>query len=383
MSTPRLQRAVLAAVLALVGLGRPASVAAQGALSAQGFGYPPGGLSARAIGAAGATGEFDLLSALNPAAINDIGSGIVSVQGQPEFRTLRIGEAQERSRLQRVPLVAAGLRVKQVGFLISATTLLDRTFATRSAGSAVVDGRPVPTVDDLEARGGLTELRLGAGWRWGALRLGAAAVAVTGTNTAVRARTFPDSVAFGSVLDSSASGFQGIGAAVGVNWRPIDGLLLGASWRAGGGLQSVRGDSVLSRASVPGRLGAGVLYDGIRGTILAASVERVSWSAMNGLGSAAAEGQDVTNWSVGAEFVAGTVRAFPVFWRVGYASRGLPFLVGQAPVAERGLSAGLGIPVVGEQAVIDLGVQQLQRRLADDAAREDAWAFTAGLTIRP
>lgn len=370
----------LAAAALLTGAG---TASAQGALSTQGFGYPPGGLSARALGTGGATGEFDLLSALNPAAINEIGTGLVSVQGQPETRTVRVGDVSERSRVQRVPLVAAGLRIKQVGVLLSASTLLDRTFATQSAGTALIDGQQVPTLDDFEARGAMTELRVGAGWTWRSLQLGAAAIAISGTSTVVRARTFPNAPQFGGVLDTSATGFQGLGGAVGVNWRPLAGLMLGASWRGGGPLESVRRDTVLSRASVPGRFGAGVLYDGVRGAIFAASVERVGWSAMNGLGSEAATARDVTNWSVGAEFLGGSLRAFPVLWRAGYASRGLPFLVGTVPVTERGLHAGVGIPIVGERGVVDVAVQRMQRRMVGDAAREDAWALTVGLTVRP
>jgi hypothetical protein len=374
-------RALLPALFVAVLM--PAAAGAQGTLSSQGFGYPVGGLSARSLGTAGATGEFDVLSPLNPAAVNDIGTGIVGVQGQPEFRTLRIGEVSERSRLQRIPLVAAGLRVKGVALLVSGGTLLDRTFATRSAGTAVIDGASVPTVDDLQARGAMSELRLSGGWSWRGVRLGAALVAVTGDNTVVRERTFPDSLRFGSVLDTASLGFQGVGAALGMNWRPVNGLLVGASWRAGGRLEAVRRDTAVARANVPGRLGAGVLYDGIAGTILAASVERVSWSAMNGLGSEASTAQDATNWSAGAEFVGGSLRAYPIFWRVGYANRALPFQLRGESVTERAVHAGLGVPLAGEGAVVDLAVQRGQRRLASDLAREDAWAVTVGLTLRP
>ncbi len=356
---------------------------AQGALSAQGFGYPPGGYSARALGTAGATGEFDLLSSRNPAAVAEIGSGIVSAQGEPETRTLRIGDVSERSRLQRVSLIAAGLRVRGVGLLVSSSTLLDRSFRTRSAGEALIDGTPVPTVDDFESRGAMGELRLSAGWTWRGLSLGAAAVAITGQHDVVRARAFPDSLGFGTVGDSSTVGFQGIGGALGVSWRATDGLLLGASWRAGGGLDAVRRDSTLGGASVPGRLGAAVLYDGFAGTVLAASVERVGWSAMNGLGSEAATARDATNWSVGAEFASGTIRRFPIFWRVGYAQRALPFLLDGEAVSERALHAGVGLPVAGEAAVFDIAFQRGQRRIPSDRAQEDAWSITAGLTIRP
>ncbi len=376
-------RACLPIGLFVATLGAPAALVAQGTLSTQGFGYPTGGLSARALGTAGATGEFDLLSARNPAAVGDIGSAIVSVQGEPELRTVRIGEVSERSRVQRIPLVAAGLRVRNVAILASGTTLLDRSFSTRSVGSAVIDGVSVPTTDELEARGAMTEMRLAAGWAWKSLRMGAAAVAITGDNTVVRARSFADSLRFGSVRDTASVGFQGIGASFGLNWRPTDGLLLGASVRVGGGLDAVRRDTAIAKANVPGRVGLGVLYDGLAGTILAASVERVSWSAMNGLGSEASTAQDATNWSLGAEFVGGSIRRFPVFWRVGYARRDLPFLLRDEPVSERALHAGLGIPLAGEAAVVDFAVQRSQRRVTGDAASEDAWSLTAGLTIRP
>lgn len=373
----------LVATLSLLAGATPAAGFAQGALSAQGFGYPTGGLSTRALGTAGATSEFDLLSSRNPAAISDITNAIVSVQGEPERRTVRIGDVTETSQLQRVPLVAAGLRIRKVALLASGSTLLDRTFATRSVGTATVDGRQVSTTDDLESRGALTELRLGAGWSWKTLRMGVAAVAVTGDYNVVRARSFDDSLGLGSVRDSGSIGFEGVGASVGVNWRPIRDILVGASWRLGGGLDAVRQDQSVRSANVPGRVGFGVLFDGIEGAILAASFEQVQWSDMNGLGSDDATARDATNWSLGAEFASGAIRRFPIFWRVGYAQRDLPFLLRTEPVSERTINAGVGIPLAGEAAVVDFAIQRSQRRLQSDLAQEDAWSLTAGLTIRP
>lgn len=372
-----------AAALALLAAATPAMTAAQGALSAQGFGYPTGGLSTRALGTAGATGEFDLLSARNPAAISDITNAIVSVQGEPERRTVRVGDVTETSQLQRIPLVAAGLRIRKVALLASGSTLLDRTFVTRSIGTATVDGRPVSTTDDLESRGALTEMRLGAGWSWKSLRMGVAAIAVTGDYSVIRARSFDDALGLGAVRDSGRIGFEGVGASVGLNWRPVRDLLMGASWRVGGGLDAVRQDRSIRSASVPGRMGLGLLFDGIEGTILAASVEQVQWSNMNGLGSEDATARDATNWSLGAEFASGAIRRFPIFWRVGYAQRDLPFLLRDAPVSERTVNAGVGIPLAGEAAVLDFAIQRAQRRLQSDLAQEDAWSLTAGLTIRP
>lgn len=356
---------------------------AQGTLSSQGFGYPPGGLSTRSLGTAGATGEFDLLSSRNPAALGDLGGTILSVQGQPEWRTLSIGGDSERSLVQRMPLVAAGLRVKQFGVMISGATLLDRSFVTESPGSALVDGVIVPTTDRLESRGAMTELRVSAGWNWKTLGLGIAAVAITGEHNVVRGRSFPDTLRFGNVLDSTRLGFQGVGAALGATWRPARDLLVGASWRLGAGLDALRGDRKISSASVPDRLGLGVLYQGAGGTVVAASLEQVGWSAMNGLGTDAAQAQDATNWSVGGEFALGALRRSPLLWRLGYAQRDLPFLLRDLPVSERAFHGGLGLPLAGEFAVLDLSLQRSLRRVQGDQAREDAWGLSAALTIRP
>lgn len=383
--TPRclvVARATLACA-ALLATQPTSQLLAQGALSAQGFGYPVGGLSARSLGTAGATGEFDPLSARNPSAVGDIGFGIISVQGQPDWRMVKTEDLRERSTLQRVPLVAAGVRVKDVAFLVSATTLLDRSFSTRSTGSVSIDGKPVETVDALDARGAISELRLSAAWSWKTLRVGVAAVGVTGEQSVARSRTFPESSGFGSVLDSSRIGFQGVGAAFGAAWRPVEHLLVGGSYRAGGFLDALRRDTAISSASVPDRLGIGVLYDGIAGTVLSASVERVNWSAMNGLGSASAAARDVTNWSVGAEVISGSFRAAPIFWRVGYSGRTLPFLLRDVSVTERLFSGGVGIPVAGEAITVDIALQRAQRRIASGAAAEDGTALTVGLTIRP
>ncbi len=383
-SSPRHGRAALLAVAIATVSVLPRLAGAQGALSAQGFGYPTGGLSARAQGTAGATGEFDLLSMRNPAALNDMGASVLSVQGEPEFRTVRVGNSAERSRLQRIPLIAAGLRVRDVSILLSGATLLDRSFTTESEGSTIVDGMPVPTVDRYESRGAMTELRLAAGWRWKQFGLGAGVVAITGEHDVVRARGFPDTLRFGGVLDSTRIGFEGLGAALGVNWRPVNDLLVGVSVRTSGPLNALRRDSTISSANLPTRIGVGVLYQGIPGLVLAASGEQIAWSAMNGLGSdEGGRAQDAVNWAVGVEFVGGTLRRAPVFWRAGYGRRDLPFLLRTLPITEQAFHAGLGIPLVPEAASLDLAVQRSMRRIQGDQAREDAWGLTAGITIRP
>lgn len=372
-----------AGVLFVLALVSPSHLSAQGALSAQGFGYPPGGLSARSLGLGGATAEFDYLSARNPAALAEIRSSVLSVQGEPERRRVRFGDITEQSTLQRIPLVAAALRVQGIAFMISGHTLLDRTYLTESQGTEFIGETPISTADRFDVRGAMNELRLAMAWRWKQLSFGAGVVAISGQHTVARTRAFPDSLLFGGVLDSTRIGFEGVGAVLGVNWRATADLLFGASWRAGGGLRAVRGDDDVSEASVPGRLGGGVLYQGIAGTVLAVNVEQVNWSAMNGLGTEASEAQDAMNWSVGAEVVGGSLRRSPVLWRVGYRKRDLPFLLNGSAVSETAIHGGLGLPIAGEFASLDLALQRALRRVVGDVAEEDAWGLSVGITLRP
>jgi hypothetical protein len=371
------------AVAALLLTVSVSSLQAQGTLSTQGFGYPPGGLSTRSLGIGGATAEFDLLSSRNPASAAEIGSSVLSVQAAPEYRTVLFNDVSERSTIQRTPLVAAGLRLKRVGLLLSASTLLDRSFTTESPGTAVIGGVPTPTTDRFESRGAITELRLSAGWNYKAFALGVAAVAVTGEHSLVRTRAFPDTLLFGGVLDSTRIGFEGLGVALGATWRATNNFLIGASYRSSGPLNVLRRDSTLRSANLPSRLGLGVLYQGFAGSVLSASLEQVGWSAMNGLGTDASRAQDALNWSVGGEFEGGALRRTSVLWRVGYAQRELPFLLRDLPVSENAIHAGVGIPISSEAASLDFSVQRSFRRVQGDQARENAWGISAALTIRP
>src|SRR6185437_2278266 len=77
----------LIAVVAATALTAPA-LHGQGSISSQGLGYPPGELSTRALGTAGAIGEIDARSPINPAALAIRTAPQVYAQYDPEFRTI-------------------------------------------------------------------------------------------------------------------------------------------------------------------------------------------------------------------------------------------------------------------------------------------------------
>ena len=83
-----MQRALTSSCVCLALLSLPALARAQGTLSTQGFGYPTGEMSTRALGAGGATSDFDAFSSSNPASIAASLGSMLYVQMEPEYRHL-------------------------------------------------------------------------------------------------------------------------------------------------------------------------------------------------------------------------------------------------------------------------------------------------------
>ncbi len=360
-------------------------LAAQGTLSGLGFGYPVGGVSTRATATGGAFGEFDLLSPMNPAALGSISRTVITAQTEPEFRTLRAGAVREKTTAQRIPLLMLAFPVRSnVAVALSATTFLDRSYSTTTTSDVIIDGNPVSTTDQSDVRGAIADLRAAAGWRINdRFSVGFGAHMFTGDNVVARSRIFADTTKFGNVLDSSRVVYFGSALSVGGEWRVRKGLAAMASFRRGGGIDSRVLDTVRTEATVPNRLGIGIRFDGIPGSIFAVGLEQQAWSQMRSLGSTAVVPRDATNWHAGAEVAGPRMRGSPLLVRAGYARNELPFGVGSSVVDESRFTAGLGIPIAREQASIDFSIQRANRSLVGGGAKESAWLLGVGVQIRP
>ena len=127
-----------------------ATAMGQGALSTQGFGYPPGQLSAHALGTGGASGESDPQSAINPASIADWGRPAVLFTWAPEYRRIDIGTASDQSSVSRFPLIAAAVPIgDRLTLGLSASTLADRSFETAYEVTEVLNGITVTSTESL------------------------------------------------------------------------------------------------------------------------------------------------------------------------------------------------------------------------------------------
>lgn len=360
-------------------------LAAQGSLGSLGFGYPVGGVSVRTAGTADAFADFDPLSPRNPAAIGGLQRMVLSAQTEPEYRSLSFNGTQERTTIQRIPLIAVLFPFRR-GFALglSASSFLDRSYSMLTTGTALIEGVPVSTNDRLDIRGAIGDMRAAVGWQINSrFKIGVGGHLYTGENVAVRERKFADTLSFGSVLDSSRVNYFGTALSVGGEVRVLKGLAAVGSYRKGNTFKSRVRDSVRTTADVPDRVGLGLRYDGIAGTTLAVGMEQVKWTNMAALGTGLSTTHDANNLHAGIEVQGPQFRGSPIFLRAGYARNELPFSVSAERVKETRFSTGVGLPIARDAATFDISVQRANRALANSGAKESAWLLGFGLQIRP
>ena len=371
-------------LLAAVSLLLPAGVRAQGALSTLGFGYPAGLLSTRALGTGGAIGEIDPLSVSNPAAISAFGGSVLYFQADPEYRTLHVGAASEKATIARYPLVAAAIPLSQDVMLgLSVSNLLDRSFETTSRGAQTVGDSVIATTNSFKSDGAIADLRLALAWTprpW--LRLGAAAHAITGDNRVRNTQVFDDSVRFARLVDTATVGYTGHAYSAGFEFIAGRDWSVAGSYRRGGSLSLKRGDTTLSNAHVPDRVGGSIAYVGIRGSSIAIRTAKDSWSRLAGLGSPGLRITDRWDTSIGADMLGPRFGERAIQLRGGARWRTLPFGTSTTSVSEKSYAVGAGTLLSRGRAALDVtGIRST--RDAGPNLSETALTLSVGVTVRP
>ena len=135
---------------------------AQGAISVQGLGFPPGQISTRAEGSGGSIADFDPLSAVNPAAIGGVGVASVFLQYSPEFRRVTAGEASAGTTTARFPVFGSIYRLASWTLGFGSSTFLDRSFRNErlSAPGPCRTPDSVDVTERLRVLGAINDLRL-------------------------------------------------------------------------------------------------------------------------------------------------------------------------------------------------------------------------------
>jgi hypothetical protein len=351
-------------------LAAPALMA-QGAISMQGYGYPPGQLTTRATSTGGALGEFDHAAPLNPAALMNWGVGGAYLQYSPERRSTTVNGVSNAATVARFPVFSIGLPFAQrYAFGISSSTLLERNFSNITTARQLIRTDSVTTTTQTNARGSMNDVQFSGAMQvksW--LRMGVSLHVVTGENRVNTVRSIApdtgvrvDTVDYGRINEPSAATFSGSGLALGVEVSPTRKLSIAGSARYGLGLRASLSDSVRRSADMPSRAGLAVRWE-VGGTNLAARYNWEGWSAMQGLGATASGVFDTQEYGIGAEVPGPKIRGGQLLVRLGARRRDLPFGVNGVQPTENSVGGGIGLPLGFGRAQVDLGIERASRAL--------------------
>ena len=380
----RSSSARLAALTAAAILTVAPAAHAQGALSTQGFGYPPGQLSTRALAAGGATGETDPVSPLNPASIMNWGSSAVFFQASPEFRTLEAGGESTTSTTSRYPLAIGALPIgPRMVIAVSTSTLLDRTWQTTEEETIDVGGTVVPVTTVHTSEGAINDVRLAAAYAlrpW--LRVGLGGHAIVGRNLLTVVSAFNDS-AFTNIGTKNTISYGGKAISAGAEARIGDDWAVAGSARVGGSLSAERNDSTISRADMPTRVGIQLGYLGVKNSMLAVRAARDSWSSLTSLGDGDPVAHDAWDLGAGADVAGPKFGRNVIQLRGGIRRRSLPFAAAGERVDENSVSFGAGTVFANGRVYGDIGAVRASRTVPSGSASERAWTLSLGLAILP
>lgn len=371
----------LALVLATSALATPAG--AQGALSLLGFGYPNGGASTRSLGTGTSLIGLDAQSSINPASIVLSARLQGYLQFEPELRSVSAGGPNVKTTSVRFPLFMVTGRQSRATFSLSYSSFMDRTWSNSYADTQSVGSERIPSVVLTSSVGGIADVRGAVAWTFSErVHVGIGAHFYPGENRVVFGRAFSDSSRAGSFQVQNAYNFSGSALSFGGVWLTPYHLQLAADMRVGGNLRMRLGDSTLvGEGTVPFRAGVTLSYDGIPGSVFSVRLARERWTDMRGLGTSSLGLEDATDMAIGAEVLGPRLGANQVAIRAGYRNRGLPFTFGTTSVSERTFSGGVGIPIGGSRALLDVGIARATRTAS--SVTEKAWLVSLGVGIRP
>lgn len=378
-----MMRSMLAAACGVIACSQIA--VAQGSLSAEGLGFPPGQISARAEGAGGSLADFDPMSLVAPAALAGVGVASVYLQYAPEFRRVTAGSNTAKTTTARFPLVSGVLPMgRQWTFGLSSSTFLDRSYETSLDRRANI-GAPEDTFDLTERTrvlGAINDVRVAFAWaRSPVFRLGFGGHVLVGSNRVTFSQLFPDSTIFLSSSQTSRISYAGFAGSVGAEFHPSRVIGFSVSGRVGSDLRAETGDTLVGKAKIPTHYSASVIYEGIPGASLSARIAHDNWSTLSEMATGSISAFDGWDGSFGAEASGPRFLQRIITVRGGARFRTLPFGFNGNKVSEKSLMFGLGAPLARDRASFDFALQHASRTSADIKERGIVLSF--GLRVSP
>lgn len=358
---------------------------AQGSMSVQGLGYPPGELSTRALGSAGALGEMDKRSEINPASLAIRPAAEVFAQYDPEFRTVTSGGKTSSTTTSRLPNVG-GILPLSGHFVIgvSASTLLDRTWQTSNARSQVFGTDTAAFNESLKSEGAITDVRLALAWApTSKVRLGVGVHTFPGSLRLTSNELFTDTTRFQNITQLTGVSFSGKAVSAGIQADLLPSLSVAFSGRKGGTAKMFAHDSLLTTGNIPDRYSGSVEFSGIPGTVVAVRGSHERWSQLGSLSTRNTVAVDANDVSAGLESDGPRIGGgFPILVRLGVRRRTLPFQVGTAAIQETSFGGGIGIPISLDRVTLDIAaLRTLRTGVA--GVNEHAYNLSFGLQVHP
>ena len=383
-----MQRALTSSFVCLALLSLPALVRAQGTLSTQGFGYPTGEMSTRALGAGGATSDFDAFSSTNPASIAASLGSMLYVQMEPEYRQLTNDNGgNQKNVIARHPLATLAVQIRPNLFGgVSVSNFLDRSFETQKRRTTVIGDTSLATTNTFKSDGAIGDVRAGLAWTpasW--LRLGVAGHIISGSNRLRTTEAFDDSTRFAAIADTQTVTYVGSALSAGVQLFAGQVAAFGVSYRRGNTMSVKHQDTTLASANVPDGISMSAAFIGIKGSMLAVRTSRNSWTRMEGLGSDSLPITNAWDTSVGADVLGPRWGDRSIQLRAGGRWRTLPFGLASSEVKETSISMGLGTLLARGRIGLDLAGIRASRSPVSSTVdlHETAWTVSVGVTVRP
>ncbi|MEO7041842.1 MAG: hypothetical protein ABI035_06255 [Gemmatimonadaceae bacterium] len=361
-----------------------AAVHAQGSVSLQGFGYPPGELSTRALGTAGALGDIDPRSPINPAALGVLPATQFYAQYDPEFRRVTSAGVTAGTTTSRLPNIGGVLPINDhfvIGF--SAASLLDRTWETNRARVQVFGTDTIPFSERLKSNGALTDVRFALAYSPNSrVHVGVGVHTFPGSMQLTSNELFPDSTQYQSITQISEVSFSGTAYSAGAVIDVLPSLTVAFSGRKGGTSKMFANDSLLTTSHIPDSYSGSIAFTGIPGTTVAIRGQHDNWSQMTALSYSGATGVDANDVSAGVESNGPKLGGFPLLLRVGVRRRDLPFLVGTQTVQETSFGGGIGVPIAYDRVTFDIAALHTNRT-GVAGVTERAYNLSFGLQVHP
>lgn len=381
---------IAAGVLLIAAVALPAVGEAQSLFSSRGLGLlvQPTDARARGMGGVGIGVEGADLNWLNPADVVGIPAPGFKLAYQHDAFSASYGTRESDGATARFPLILGAFPLGSRGaVMFGAAGFLDQNWAIEEVDTLLIGDDTVAIRDRFTSEGGVTQLRAGAGYRLiDQLVLGAALEYYLGGVSRTGGRIFPGAANPGCCRAEWT--YSGVGATVGLEWRPTEAVTFGSSVSFGGALRAEAQDSVGSDASyqIPTRINAGASGRIAENLLLGLSAEWGEWSTLDDTLQEVGGARDALSLHGGLEWDGARFwgRDLPI--RLGARRTGLPFSWGEpgAPAEfadESALTAGLGLLLANGAVRADLATERGRRGGSNAGIDESFWRTTLSITV--